>query len=186
VRLFVAVDLPAPVRDASIAQVASLQEMWPVLSWVAPERWHLTLTFLGDVEDTATESLVARLERACGRTQPFDLALGGLGRFDHRVLYLKIHGQVAELRRLAQRTAAAARRTGLDVPRERFRPHVTVARARQRIDLRPVVAALPKAEQSPTWRVREIVLVQSRLGPSPQHELVAHIPLADGRLGSAP
>jgi 2'-5' RNA ligase len=144
------------------------------------------LTFIGDIDPAAMGPLVSRLERAAARTRSFDLTLGGPGRFGHRVLYLGVDGQVAAIRRLAQRTTAATRRAGLAVPEEHFRPHVTLARARQRIDLRPVVAALPPAVRAPTWSVREIVMVHSRLGPNPQHEVLVRFPLDHRHLGSSP
>ena len=175
-RVFVAVELPSPVRDALVDAVAPVRAAWPSLGWVAPERWHLTLTFCGDVDAAQVDDLVPRLQRAAGRTEAFDLTLGGLGRFGHRVLHASVDGDLAALRRLAERTTAASRRVGVDVPRERYRPHVTLARARQRVDLREVVAMLPSVE-APTWTVPDIVLVHSIIGPDPHHETVARLPL---------
>ena len=117
-----------------------------------------------------------RLQRAAARTEPFDLTLDGLGRFGHRVLHASIGGELSTLRRLAERTDAASRRVGVDVPHGRYRPHVTLARARQRVDLREVVAMQPSLEV-PSWTVLEIVLVHSVLGPDPRHETVARLPL---------
>ena len=185
-RVFVAADLPLDVRDALAEQVAPVQRSWPLLGWVKPERWHLTLTFIGDIDPPALEPLLSRLERASARTQPFHLALGGPGRFGNRVLFVKVDGDVAALRRLAQRTTAASRRAGIAVPEERYRPHLTLARARQQADLRPVMAALPSTLDAPAWPVREIVLMQSMLGPDPRHEILASFPLVRRHLGSAP
>ncbi len=189
-RVFVAVDLPAPVRDAMVDAVAPVRAAWPSLGWVAPERWHLTLTFCGEVDATVVDALVPRLQRAAARTEPFDLTLDGLGRFGHRVLYATVDGELSTLLRLAERTAAASRRVGVDVPRGRFRPHVTLARARQRVDLREVVAMLPSVTGPsvtgpsstvpswtvPGWTVPEIVLVNSVIGPDPRHETLARFP----------
>ena len=83
-------------------------------------------------------------------------------------------GERAALRRLAERTAAASRRCGLDVPDSRYRPHVTLARARRPTDLRPAVEALGPLRAS--WSVDHIVLVRSTLGAHPTHEVLAQIP----------
>jgi RNA 2',3'-cyclic 3'-phosphodiesterase len=176
VRVFVAVEMPPPVRDAIVDAVAPVRAAWPSLGWVAPVRWHLTLTFCGDVTTAQVDALVPRLERAAARTEPFNLALDGLGRFGHRVLHTSVHCDLAALRRLAARTAAASRRAGVEVPNERYHPHVTLARARQRVDLREVVAMLPSLDV-PTWMVTDIVLVHSVIGPDPAHETVARLPL---------
>jgi 2'-5' RNA ligase len=81
------------------------------------------LTFCGDVDAGRFDALVPRLERAAARTEPFDVTLDGPGRFGHRVLFATVDGDRPALRRLAERTAAAARRVGVEVPQERYRPH---------------------------------------------------------------
>src|SRR6058998_3373918 len=70
VRIFVALNLPAPVRDVGL----------PV-KWVRGEGLHLTLKFLGDVADEREAELAAALARAAAGARNLTLALGGFGVF---------------------------------------------------------------------------------------------------------
>jgi 2'-5' RNA ligase len=163
VRLFAAVVLPDDViADLDAAAVPHRDE---VLAWTLPEQWHITLAFYGQVEDKRVPNLKARLTRAARRYPVLSLALDGAGRFDERTLWVGCGGDVATLRDIARSVAAAGRRVGAASANDafRFRAHVTLARARRPVDLRPYVAAL-NALQSRFWTVDAISLVRSHLG----------------------
>jgi 2'-5' RNA ligase len=165
-RLFVAVTPPPRVVDELHAATAATRSAHPRLRWALPDQWHLTLAFLGEVGDEARADLSARLGRTAARHPPMRLALHGAGRFGDRVLWTRIGGDVAALRALAASVRAAARRAGIDVEDRPYRPHLTLARAREEADLRPVVAALAGFAGS-TWTAGELHLVRSHLGAGP-------------------
>ena len=173
-RAFVAVEVPPLVRSTLQTAVAPVRESHPELAWTPPERWHLTLTFLAELPEDRVHELVERLQRAASRTEPFEVRIDGAARFGQRSVHGRVTGERAALRRLAERTAAASRRCGLDVPDSRYRPHVTLARARRTTDLRPLVEALGPLRVS--WSVDHLVLVRSRLGAHPTHEVLRAIP----------
>lgn len=178
-RLFVAV---YPSTEA----VDSLRAALPGdhrLRWAPPEQWHVTLAFLGEVDGQRLPDLQARLGRAAGRGRPMTLALHGAGAFPKPVrrghtLWVGLRGDVEPLERLAARARAAARRVGIDVADRTFRPHLTVARARERgVDLTGAVAALA-AYDGPPFTVADLLLVRSVLGDGPaRHEPLASWPL---------
>ncbi|MDQ3905721.1 MAG: RNA 2',3'-cyclic phosphodiesterase, partial [Actinomycetota bacterium] len=114
-RLFVALTPPDEVTEALRAITAALRELAPELRWTRPQQWHLTLAFLGEVDDALVDELTRRLDRAAARHPPLSLFLGGGGRFGHRVLWTRVQGDRDNLRRLAGSAAAAARRSGLPV-----------------------------------------------------------------------
>jgi RNA 2',3'-cyclic 3'-phosphodiesterase len=190
VRLFVAVvpspaaleHLAAALREARSREAAVLG--LETLRWSRPDTWHLTLAFLGEVPDRLVADLDRRLHRAAARHPAADVALTGAGRFDGRVLWIGFGGEVAVLKRLAASVQAASRRAGADVDERPLRPHITLARARDPLDLRPAVAALA-GYAGPPWTAHEIVLVRSRLGAGPGrtalHEEVGRHPLAGAR-----
>ena len=178
-RLFVAVVPPEPALAHLDDAVAAVRREHPSLRWVAAPRWHLTLAFLGQVEERRLPDLTARLERAAGRHPALDVALSGAGRFDGRVLWVGVTGDAERLVPLAASVNAAVRRTGIEVEERRYRPHVTLARAREPMDLRPVVAAL-SSYVGPPWRADELRLVRSTLGRTPRYDDVGSWPLAGG------
>jgi RNA 2',3'-cyclic 3'-phosphodiesterase len=163
VRLFAAVVLPDDVVADLEAAITDHRD--EVLAWTLPEQWHITLAFYGQVEDDRVPSLKARLTRAAKRYPVLSLALDGAGRFDERTLWVGCSGDVAVLRDIARSAVAAGRRVGAASADDafRFRAHVTLARARRPVDLRPYVAALD-GYRSRSWTVDGVSLVRSHLG----------------------
>jgi 2'-5' RNA ligase len=181
-RLFIAVD----IDDATRAQVgrisASLREAVDVhtkTSWVRPERMHLTLHFLGDVDDTF-ESRVRQALTNPIRVAPFDVTFDRLGVFPERgsprVLWLGILDGLDSLRRIEK---------GLidDLGRERdhrgpFTPHLTLARFRDRVSHAALaeIGRIP-ASAGPS-RIDRVTLYESRLSPAGP----AYVPLAEAPL----
>jgi 2'-5' RNA ligase len=169
VRLFAAV-MPPPAALAELSTALATVDLGG-LRPVAPEQRHLTLAFYGDVADAAVAELTERLHRAGRRTPSLRLRLSQLGAFPKpaaaRVLWAGIDGDVAGLRRLAERCVAAGTRCGVAMESRAFRPHVTVGRARaEPLDLRDVVTA---PVDGTAWEATSFALVHSVLGPRPVH-----------------
>jgi RNA 2',3'-cyclic 3'-phosphodiesterase len=183
VRLFAAVAMPDDVVADLDAVISRHRD--DVLAWTLPEQWHITLAFYGQVEDTRVPELKGRLTRAAKRYPVMSLALAGAGRFDERTLWLSCSGDVGTLRTIARSVAAAGRRIGAASAEEtfRFRAHVTLARTRHPVDLRPYVAALD-AYRSRSWTVDAVSLVRSHLGAGPErrsrYEVLSMHPLGAG------
>ena len=179
-RLFVAL-VPPPEAVADLeAALAAVRSRQFGLRWIPPERWHLTLAFLGEVEERRLPDLTDRLLRAAARHPPLALRFAGGGRFGRQVLWAGVGGDVAVLGRLADSVTAAARRARLDVDDRPYRPHLTLARTRTPVDLRPLVPALAGYE-GPEWTARRVELVRSRLGPAPTYEALLQAPLGSVR-----
>lgn len=178
-RLFVAVTPPPEALDHLEAAVAAVRvELGdaadPALRWARRDSWHLTLAFLGEVPDDRVPDVRRRQARAARRHPRCRLALRGAGRFDGRVLWVGVSGDVGPLRRLAASVAAGARRAGVDVDTRPLRPHLTIARAREPVDLRPAVTAVDGYE-GPAWTAEETLLVRSRLGAGPGRTAVHEV-----------
>ncbi|GAQ62627.1 2'-5'-RNA ligase [Streptomyces scabiei] len=186
VRLFAAVLPPADVAEELEALVGELQGLAGAdrLRWTEPPGWHYTLAFYGEVEEDVAEELSRRLERAARRSEPFPLAVRGGGQFGHgRALWAGAEGDLGALRLLADRAEAAARRAGVPMgEHRRYTPHLTVARSRSDVDVRPYVDVLDTFAGR-TWTVADLVLVRSNLptsgvpGEQPRYEAVGRWPL---------
>jgi 2'-5' RNA ligase len=166
-RLFVAVSPPPDALDELRSATAAVRAAHPQLRWTRPDQWHLTLAFLGDVDDEARADLSGRLGRTAARHPPMRLALNGAGRFGDRVLWTRVTGDLVALRGLAASVRAASVRAGIDVEDRPYRPHLTLARGREGADLRPVVDALARFAGR-SWTAGELHLVHSRLGAGPE------------------
>src|SRR5207248_1568292 len=95
-RLFVAVDLGAEVRRALEALEGELRPQARDARWVAPENAHLTLAFLGGMEEAAVPGLSEALGQVAARAAPFQLLVQGGGAFGTskkpRVLWVGVEG----------------------------------------------------------------------------------------------
>ncbi|WP_405671689.1 RNA 2',3'-cyclic phosphodiesterase [Streptomyces sp. NBC_01530] len=189
-RLFAALLPPDDVVRELAAKVAELRKLpgaetlrWtgrPGLPRGGAPGWHFTLAFYGEVDDDVVPDLSARLERAARRTDPFALAVRGGGQFGHgRALWAGAEGEVRTLRLLADRAEAAARKAGVPMAEHRrYTPHLTVARSRDAVEVRPYLEVLD-GFTSRTWTVSELALVRSDLprssvpGEQPRYEAVA-------------
>ncbi|MFB7518057.1 RNA 2',3'-cyclic phosphodiesterase [Streptomyces sp. NPDC056144] len=194
-RLFAAV-LPPAGPLAELAGVADRLHALPGadgLRWTSRPGWHLTLAFMGEVDEDLLPDLRTRLARAAHRTPPFPLRLHGGGHFGHRALWTGVAGDLDELRLLAERADAAARRAGVAMEEHRrYQAHLTLARTRARTDetdLRPFLDELAPFEGT-RWQAGELTLVRSNLpasgvrGEQPRYETVESWPLA-GRAEAA-
>ncbi|WP_250399715.1 RNA 2',3'-cyclic phosphodiesterase [Streptomyces cellostaticus] len=181
-RLFAALLLPDDVADALAREVAALRGLPGAegLRWTGRPGWHFTLAFYGEVDEEPLPELRDRLERAARRTPAFGLALRGGGRFGGgKALWTGADGDLRALGLLAGRAEAAARRSGIETgEHRRYQAHLTIARSRSAVDVRPYVTALHDF-RSRTWTVDELVLVRSHLprsgmpGEQPRYEPVA-------------
>lgn len=177
-RSFVAVALPDEVTSHLARRLDDVRAQFLRLRWIPRERWHLTTTFLGDIDADREDALAAKLTAAVAARQPFPLRLGGAGHFGRQVLWVGLGGDVDALHGLARTTTSAARRSRIDVERRPFRPHLTVARQRDDASLASAASALADYEGL-AWTVREVALVASVLGPQPRYETRSNHVLKD-------
>lgn len=176
-RLFCAVDPPDDARAHLAAAVTALHGTPGEPRWSAPERWHLTLLFLGAVPADLVPDVVTALGPVAGSVPPLRLRLAGGGRFGSRrrpqVAWIGLDGDLPVLTDLAAELAAAARRLRLPVEDRPFRPHLTVGRWRPGQPADGDLIDRLSAYRGPVWPVREVRLMESFLGPKPRHVPVA-------------
>ncbi|RFU42645.1 RNA 2',3'-cyclic phosphodiesterase [Actinomadura logoneensis] len=180
-RLFVALLPPPDVLDELETFLGPLRETVPGLRWTRRELLHVTLAFLGDVEDRALDRLIPRLQRASARHDRLRLSLAGGGAFPGggahaRVLWTGLYGDRRDLAGLAASTAAAGRRAGtLPDRHSTFRPHLTLARSRHPVDVRPLLEPMSSFAGTP-WTADSVHLVRSLL-PAKGRTQVEYEPL---------
>lgn len=133
IRSFIAIDLPEPVRHRLERYIRDLKSLRLDARFTRASALHLTLRFLGNIDETQVEPLSRTLARSVEGFAPFALRLKGLGTFPTlsrpRVLWVGID----ESRELAQLHSAIGRETarlGFSPGGRRFRPHLTLARFR--------------------------------------------------------
>jgi RNA 2',3'-cyclic 3'-phosphodiesterase len=171
VRLFIGIELGERVVEKVEREVARLSRRAPEARWVRAENAHLTLAFLGEVDEALVPRLEAVLERVAGRHPPLTLTLEGGGGFGSsrrpRVLWLDLGGDVPLLADVHADLWGELVPLGFEPERRDFRPHLTLARAKDpRGDpaLAECVEALAKVDLGEA-RIGRLVLFRSHLSP---------------------
>lgn len=188
-RLFVAVELPADVREA----VASIQKRLSALDpnravrWTAVDHIHLTLKFLGETAPDKRPAIEAAMREAIRGSQPFYLSVKGVGCFPDlrkpRIVWVGTAGDLETLQSLRDAVERTISPLGYPTESRPFSPHLTVGRARQEAS-RSALGALGdavgklKVEPGPDWPIRAISLMRSDLKPSGAvYTRLAEVPL---------
>ncbi|BDG09263.1 RNA 2',3'-cyclic phosphodiesterase [Anaeromyxobacter paludicola] len=188
-RLFVALDLPAPVREDLRAFQAALRREAGAqaadVRWVDPDSVHLTLQFLGAVPEERRGEVEAAVAAAAAQAAPATLRLAGAGAFPSpsrpRVLWAGVAGEVEPLRGLVAALGAGLAPLGYPPEERRFSPHLTLGRARDPRGARglaPLLSRAPPPSSAP-WRAEEVTLFRSHLSPGGAR----YEPLLRARLG---
>ena len=139
--------------------------------WTEPQRWHLTLLFLGAVPREVLPAVVAGATPVVAAAPAMRLRLAGAGRFGSlrrpQVAWAGVDGDIGPLTELAGGLARSARDLGLAVEERAFRPHLTLGRW---VPRRPADEALTDrlaGYRGPAWPVGQVLLLESRPGPRP-------------------
>ena len=168
-RLFVGLAVSDGVREALERLTLRFRAKDDGLRWSTPNQWHVTLVFLGEVDDEKRAELVEQLARV---QQPgLPLQMDRLGVFERvGILYAAVE-VTPSLLRLYEEVASAVRRVGLEVEHRPYRAHITLARSRNR-DGRKAIERLQRAIESreqqrlrERWAAAEFLLYESQLSP---------------------
>lgn len=183
-RLFVALELPEEARQAIAERVAAERDRFPAASWVRAPQLHLTLLFLGEIDDAALGETVAALSGAELPAPTSPVSVGAAGAFPERgplrVIWLGLE-PAGELARLAEALRFAATGARLPFDARPFHSHVTLARCRTPWPpaLRGELAGL-EPELRPCFVPASASLISSVPGPSgPSYTTVAELPLRE-------
>lgn len=178
-RLFVALIPPRSQRAALLALPHNIADA----RWQDDAQLHLTLAFVGEVDERAAADLDGALSALS--LPAVDLAIAGVGHFARRG---RVHSlwagaaPAAPLTGMSKSVAQACRIAGLDIDSRQFVPHVTLARLNaDEAVVAPFLAAHADLDL-PAERVTRMVLMQSDLGKSgARYSVLAHYPLARQR-----
>lgn len=185
-RTFVALELPDAVRNTLRRRIERLVRMIPEVRWVDPAGIHVTLAFLGELDDMRLETASQAAATVAGVHAPFSLRLAGLGTFSSarapRVIWVGLAGETAQL--LSLQAAVADDLASRGFPREErpFSPHLTLARIKKPLS-GDANATLARVRHEPppdaTWQASAIAVMKSELlRPAARYTALSRWPLA--------
>jgi RNA 2',3'-cyclic 3'-phosphodiesterase len=158
-RLFTGLEIPAALAQS----LSMLRGGLPGARWIDPDNYHLTLRFIGDVDDALAGDIASLLGQV--RRREFELRLDGLSSFGGRkpraiVAAVKPSPSVMELQAEHERLM---QRVGLEPEGRKYTPHVTLARLRDSSSHEVAEYLSSRAGfRSEPFRVSRFVLFSSR------------------------
>jgi 2'-5' RNA ligase len=175
-RLFIAIQIPEPVRDEIIRVQQELQLLVPrnVARWARPDQLHLTLRFLGDVPADGVEDLKQSVGAVCRNARPLSLRAEGVGFFPNprspRVIWVGINDGEGCLMDLQKQIETAVGQFSPEPGEKNFTGHVTLGRLKnpRPADTRDLAARAQLLEKRlfGEWPVHEIEIIRSELSPA--------------------
>jgi 2'-5' RNA ligase len=172
IRCFIALNLSPELKGRLAELEARLKEAGADVSWVKPENIHLTLKFLGEVEEERIPPIKQAIQAALQDEGPLFFSLAGLGTFPNprspRVVWVGIEGEKERLSQLQERLEQAMEKVGFSREARPFSPHVTLGRMRSRRGSSALVDLLGRLASSElgTLKAQSIELMRSQLHPA--------------------
>ena len=158
-RIFTGIEIPAAVAQS----LAALRGGLPGGRWIDPENYHVTLRFVGDVDDMVAHEVASMLGQV--RRRPFELCFDDLKSFgSHRPrAIVATLGPVPALIELQAEHERLMQRVGLEPEGRKYTPHVTLARLRESSSRQVAdYLALRAPYRSQPFQVSRFVLFSSR------------------------
>ena len=168
IRSFFSIELPPAAKLELGKALDHWDRIMPVsLRMASSENLHLTLKFLGDIQDHRLESVTQAAERAVTGLSTISLWTGGVQAFPNhkksRIVFVQVSGQIERLNLLHHRLEEELFMLGFPREVRPFSPHLTLGRVKK-----PQFAPLRFDESLPSirWQVNKLTLMKSTLGNS--------------------
>jgi 2'-5' RNA ligase len=172
-RLFVAIDVGPAIASAAGGIVEELKVRAAKLAprakvtWIPPNRIHLTVRFIGHVDDAQHRKIASVLEPALS-IHAFDLRIRGAGAFPKsgppRAIWCGVSDGLEQLQGVEQEVTGRLKTIGVQPENRPFSPHLTLARVREAHGLRSsTLLETVRDRDLGTTRVEAITLFESRL-----------------------
>lgn len=186
-RTFLAVDLSDDARAALRLTLRRVGSALPGVRLVNPDDLHLTLAFLGEIDDETVAVVVKLAQEVARETHPFALSLGKLGIFGPphapRVVWAGVGGNLRRLTTLQHGLADALESLGFPPETRPYAPHLTLARISRPLgaaSLAQLTALLAEPLKRTTrWTVADLRVMRSDLSASgPRYSTLSVAPFA--------
>ncbi len=132
IRTFVALEISKEIRARTSRLIGRLNQSGAEANWVTPENLHLTMTFLGDVNDVAVHEVCMATQDVVRQYEPFEVQCRGTGAFPRlespRVFYVAVHEGFDAMVEMQRDLTNAFRDIGFQKEKGKYQPHLTIGR----------------------------------------------------------
>lgn len=171
IRTFISIDLPENIKR----NISDLQNRLKVLGgrvgWVRPEAIHLTLKFLGDIDEKKIPEIEAATRKAGKEFNPFHIQILGLGVFPNfkkpRIIWLGVNEGGDNLIRLQSKIEDEIEKIGYPREERNFKPHLTIGRVKETHGLKQLIDTIDAEREIDLdgFDATEVLIMKSELRP---------------------
>lgn len=183
-RTFISFETPPAVRNELNAFQSRLKETDIDVKWESQEKFHVTITFLGEVQISTIDSLIERIRQTVTLYSKFDIIYTSFGCFPNKqhpqVVWVGCENTDGKLLRLKTAIDKELYSFGFEVDRKPFRPHVTLGRVKSGRGLPHLLSILENLTFEPrVATIGEIAVMKSELHPQgAKHSILQLIQLS--------
>ena len=167
IRSFIAVEIPEQVRSDITRMINKFARQDFSVKWVKHDNLHITLLFLGDIDNEFLQNSIKTLTDIALKEKSFEMSLKKLGAFPNnhlpRVIWIGTETGKTELITLQKAVEDSFTAIGYKPEKRKFDPHLTIGRVRERISIADKIFATEY--ESLTFKIESLVLFKSTLTP---------------------
>jgi RNA 2',3'-cyclic 3'-phosphodiesterase len=171
IRTFIAFDTP-PTLKAEICRIQSaLKECRADVRWESENKFHVTIKFLGDVEEMILPEIISNVKTITEQYYQFPIIYQNVGAFPNnkrpRVLWVGCTNTDQQLLRMKEQLDQSLKKFGFEIEDRQFHPHVTLGRVKSPSGLKNLIQTLENITFEPRQvSIADILVVKSILKPS--------------------
>ena len=171
IRTFISIDLPEGIKKGISDLQDRLKRDECHIGWVRPEAMHLTLKFLGEIDEKGMPEIEAAIRKATKGFIPFYVRIMGLGVFPNLkkpgIIWLGINEEGDNLLRLQSRIEEEMEKIGHPREERGFKPHLTIGRVRDPSGLKGLIDAIESEKEIELggFKTGEVLIMRSDLRP---------------------
>ena len=183
-RAFIAIELPKEIKEALAKLQELLKKTGADVKWVEPQNIHLTLKFLGEINETQFDKIITALTETAQNFAPFDIRISSLGAFP-KIIYPRVIWVGVDKGDNESGKIASWLEEKIGIPKETrdFSSHITIGRVRSPKNKADLIKDMENLKDyfgriNTEFKVTKISLFKSSLSPKgPTYEILKEVNL---------
>lgn len=173
-RLFIAIDLPETIKLTLEKLISKLNESEADVKWVETKNIHLTLKFLGEVDEEKVEKIKQIVSSVSSKNSDYTIKISSLGAFPRvsfpRVIWVGLESGEKETKVIFKELEEKIQKLGIPKEKRAFSAHITIGRVRTPKNKEKLVKSLEDniaalEDKNLEFKATKITLFQSQLSP---------------------
>ncbi len=171
IRSFIAVEIDSGTKKEITRVVAEFKKSEADVKWVTENQMHLTLKFLGSIDEIKIPEIQKSLNTVCANNGRFSISLDEIGAFPGlkrpKILWVGLNTGAENLKKIHAEIETCLEKTGIEKENRAYRPHLTIGRIRSFKNFSSLCGLLKKKSLSGrVIGIKRLILFRSDLNGS--------------------